>query len=155
MDYKKEYENLQRRFRHLLESEFIRGFDAYDPYKEDYVRDIKRADEMGFRNKNDIVIGITADGLDEILEKTREIASNMERTEKRFKHISSGYIEAESADDSIHKSIISAYLDSCINNWEKKKHDAMTARENFIAKIYIDAYQCTRAVLLGEEVKIG
>jgi len=79
MDYKKEYETLKKRFDHLLESEFIRGFDAYDPYKKDYVRDIKRADEMGFRNKNDIVVGITVDGLDEILKKTREIASNLER----------------------------------------------------------------------------
>lgn len=79
MDYKEKYEQLKRRFSHLLESEFIRGFDEYDHRKNDYARDIKLADEIGFRKKNNIVVNVSAEGLDEILEKTREIASNMER----------------------------------------------------------------------------
>lgn len=48
MDYQKEYEQLKKRFDHLMQSEFIAGFDRWDSVSRDYVRDIKLADEMGF-----------------------------------------------------------------------------------------------------------
>jgi hypothetical protein len=80
MDYKERYEQLKKRFDHLMESEFIRGFDAYDLRKKDYVRDIKTADEIGFgKNRNSIVVDVKANGIDELLEKTREVVFNLER----------------------------------------------------------------------------
>lgn len=41
-----EYESLLKRFRHLLESDFIRSFDEYDPKTGTYKRDISEADTM-------------------------------------------------------------------------------------------------------------
>ena len=40
-----EYEALLRRFRHLLQSDFIRSFDEYDPKTGTYKRDIAEADK--------------------------------------------------------------------------------------------------------------
>ena len=72
MNYKEGYEQLKKRFDHLMESEFIAGFDAYDRSKEDYVRDIKLADKIGFGKKSGIVADVSMNGIDEILEKLRE-----------------------------------------------------------------------------------
>lgn len=36
--------SLLKRFRHLLQSDFIRSFDEWDPKKGDYKRDIREAD---------------------------------------------------------------------------------------------------------------
>jgi hypothetical protein len=45
------YNLLLSRFRHLLQSDFIRSFDEYDRIKGDYKRDIKEADMLtGFQN---------------------------------------------------------------------------------------------------------
>lgn len=41
-----EYELLSKRFRHLLESDFIRSFDEYDPTAHAYKRDISEADKI-------------------------------------------------------------------------------------------------------------
>lgn len=40
-----EYEALLRRFRHLLQSDFIHSFDEYDPKTGTYKRDIAEADK--------------------------------------------------------------------------------------------------------------
>lgn len=40
-----EYDSLLRRFRHLLESDYIRSFDEYDPRTHTYKRDISEAVE--------------------------------------------------------------------------------------------------------------
>ena len=40
---REEYESLLKRFRHLLESDFIRSFDEYDPKTGTYKRDISEA----------------------------------------------------------------------------------------------------------------
>ncbi|MBO7309527.1 MAG: hypothetical protein J6V38_07855 [Kiritimatiellae bacterium] len=40
-----EYDALLKRFRHLLESDFIRSFDEYDPRTQTYKRDIIEADD--------------------------------------------------------------------------------------------------------------
>lgn len=82
MDYKEQYEAIKKRFDHLMQSEFIRGFDEYDRYAKSYKRDIKLADEMGFKKKNNITVNVSAEGLDDILEKTRQIALNLERAIK-------------------------------------------------------------------------
>jgi hypothetical protein len=39
------YNDLLRRFRHLIQSDFIRSFDEWDINKGDYVRDISEADK--------------------------------------------------------------------------------------------------------------
>lgn len=41
-----DYDALMKRFRHLLESDFIRSFDEYDPKTGTYKRDISEADTM-------------------------------------------------------------------------------------------------------------
>lgn len=41
-----EYESLLKRFRHLLESDFIRSFDEYDPKTGTWKRDISEADTV-------------------------------------------------------------------------------------------------------------
>lgn len=41
-----EYDALLKRFRHLLESDFIRSFDQYDPRTQTYKRDIAEADNV-------------------------------------------------------------------------------------------------------------
>lgn len=41
-----EYDALLKRFRHLLESDFIRSFDEYDPRTGTYKRDIVEADNV-------------------------------------------------------------------------------------------------------------
>jgi hypothetical protein len=41
---REEHESLLKRFRHLLESDFIRSFDEYDPKTGTYKRDISEAD---------------------------------------------------------------------------------------------------------------
>ena len=41
-----EHESLLKRFRHLLESDFIRSFDEYDPKTGTYKRDISEADTV-------------------------------------------------------------------------------------------------------------
>ena len=79
INYKEQYEALKKRFDHLMQSEFIRGFDEYDRYTKGYKRDIKLADEMGFKKKNNITVNVSAEGLDDILEKTGRIALNLER----------------------------------------------------------------------------
>lgn len=40
---REEHESLLKRFRHLLESDFIRSFDEYDPKTGTYKRDISEA----------------------------------------------------------------------------------------------------------------
>ena len=37
---------LLKRLRHLLQSDFIRSFDEWDPKKKDYIRNIYEADEI-------------------------------------------------------------------------------------------------------------
>lgn len=41
-----EHESLLKRFQHLLESDFIRSFDEYDPKTGTYKRDISEADKI-------------------------------------------------------------------------------------------------------------
>lgn len=41
-----EHEMLLKRFRHLLESDFIKSFDEYDPKHQTYKRDIVEADKF-------------------------------------------------------------------------------------------------------------
>lgn len=43
---REEHESLLKRFRHLLESDFIRSFDEYDPKTGTYKRDISEADTV-------------------------------------------------------------------------------------------------------------
>lgn len=43
---REEHESLLKRFRHLLESDFIRSFDEYDPKTGTYKRDISEADAV-------------------------------------------------------------------------------------------------------------
>lgn len=43
-----EHESLLKRFRHLLESDFIRSFDEYDPKTGTYKRDISEADTVAY-----------------------------------------------------------------------------------------------------------
>ena len=43
---REEHELLLKRFRHLLESDFIRSFDEYDPKTGTYKRDISEADRV-------------------------------------------------------------------------------------------------------------
>lgn len=38
--------SLERRLRHLLQSDYIRSFDEYDPRSHTYKRDIKEADKL-------------------------------------------------------------------------------------------------------------
>lgn len=45
---REEYDSLLKRFRHLLESDFIRSFDAYDPKTGTYKRDISEADRVAY-----------------------------------------------------------------------------------------------------------
>lgn len=45
---REEHELLLKRFRHLLESDFIRSFDAYDPKTGTYKRDISEADRVAY-----------------------------------------------------------------------------------------------------------
>lgn len=47
-----EYDALLRRFQHLLESDYIRSFDAYDPQTGTYKRDISEAVEKVIRCKD-------------------------------------------------------------------------------------------------------
>ncbi len=44
IDYKAEYESLLKRFRHLLESDFIRSYDEWDGWERDYTKDITKLD---------------------------------------------------------------------------------------------------------------
>ena len=44
-----EFETLLKRFRHLLESNFIASFDEWDLQKHDYKRDISEADKIAHR----------------------------------------------------------------------------------------------------------
>lgn len=39
-----EYELLLKRFRHLLESDFIRSYDEWNMQKKDYTKDITKLD---------------------------------------------------------------------------------------------------------------
>ena len=45
---REEYESLLKRFRHLLESDFIRSFDEYDPKTGTWKRDISEADRVAY-----------------------------------------------------------------------------------------------------------
>lgn len=45
---REEHESLLKRFRHLLESDFIRSFDEYDPKTGTYKRDISEADIVAY-----------------------------------------------------------------------------------------------------------
>ena len=54
-----EIKALERRLRHLLESEFVRQFDEVDPRTHEYIRDIRDADGMT-EPKVKVEIGIDA-----------------------------------------------------------------------------------------------
>ena len=44
--YKKKAEMLERRLKHLLQSDFIASFDRVDPNTKEYIRDIRDADML-------------------------------------------------------------------------------------------------------------
>ena len=43
---KADYDNLLKRFKHLIQSDYIKSFDAWDSRKNDYVLDIRDAVEV-------------------------------------------------------------------------------------------------------------
>lgn len=45
-DWKAEYQQLQKRFQHLMKSEFIASFDQWSSLKRGYERDINEADRL-------------------------------------------------------------------------------------------------------------
>ena len=48
----KSYNEVLRRFRHLIQSDYIRSFDEWDREKGDYVRDISEADQSRLKAEN-------------------------------------------------------------------------------------------------------
>lgn len=59
---KTDYELLLKRFKHLIQSDYIKSFDAWDSRKNDYVRDIRDAVEV-VRCKDCIHREIQVDGV--------------------------------------------------------------------------------------------
>ena len=81
MNYKESYEMLLRRFKHLMQSDFIASFDEYNNVTKLYRRDIKEADKIANvkKHRNSIEINVEVVGVDEILEKTKQIVLNLEK----------------------------------------------------------------------------
>lgn len=78
------YNLLLSRFRHLLQSDFIRSFDEYDIIKGDYKRDIKEADVIngysaGYRDGTLDKMHANADDLARLKAENNRLTAELEK----------------------------------------------------------------------------